>query len=192
LSDKDNKTPKDNVLPFRNKEGEQVNLDDMITFKSSPKNKAEIGDELRKSQTAEFVEGVVDDLAIQLIKNFVDLAMKIDRPSFYADLAVLTDIIRGMIYRDFGYTHISQILVDKIVSTVRDKTGNPAPVINYSKVLERSDIVNDEHITPMRERQLELDFEEAGYIDDGPNNIFKSEIDVEFEPDIELPPDDDK
>lgn len=192
MSDKDNKTPKDNVLPFRNKDGEKVNLDDTITFKSSPKNTTEIGDELRKSQTAEFVEGVVDDLAMQLIKNFVDLAMKIDRPSFYADLAVLTDVIRGMIYRDFGYTHISQILVDKLVSTERDKTGHPVPIVNYSKVLERSDIVSDEHITPIREKQLEIDFEGMGYMDDGPNNIFKSEIDIHFEPDFEIPPEDDK
>ena len=194
MSDKDDKNgDKNNVLPFRNKKGEKINLDDILTFKSSPKTTKEIGDELKKSQTAEFVEGVVDDLAIQLIKNFVDIAMKIDRPTFYADLAVLTDIIRGMIYRDFGYVHISQKLIDKIVTIERDKSGHSIPILNYSKVLNHSDIQNDSEITVLtKEEQLELDFNGIGYLDDGPNNIFKPEVEVHFEPDFELPPDDDK
>ena len=117
--------------------------------------------------------------------------MKIDRPSFYADLAVLTDVIRGMIYRDFGYEHISQKLVDKIITTQFDKHGVSVPVINYGKVLERSDIKNE--ISPLKkEKQLELDFEGMGYKDNGPNNIFKPEVDINFEPDFELPPEDDK
>ena len=191
MSDKDDKTPNSNVLPFRNKKGEKLDLDDMMSFKSKPNSTGEIADELKKSQTAEFVEGVVDDLAIQLIKNFVDLAMKIDRPSFYADLAVLTDVIRGMIYRDFGYKHISQKLVDKIITIQHDKHGVAVPVINYSKVLEYGDIKSE--IVPLKkEEQLDLDFEGKGYKDDGPNNIFKPEVDIHFEPDFELPPEDDK
>ena len=188
MSDKDDKNgDKNNVLPFRNKKGEKINLDDMITFKSSPKTTKEIGEELKKSQTAEFVEGVIDDMAIMLIKNFVDLAMKVDRPSFYADLAILTDIMRGMIYRDFGYEHISQKLVDKMVTIGRDKTGHAVPVVNYSRVLQHEDIKKD-HITPItKEEQLELDFNGLGYEDNGPKDVF-------FTPDIEWPddPEDDK
>ena len=143
MSDKDDKNgDKNNVLPFRNKKGEKINLDDMITFKSSPKTTKEIGEELKKSQTAEFVEGVIDDMAIMLIKNFVDLAMKVDRPSFYADLAILTDIMRGMIYRDFELPHPAQKLADKMVVLNTNRAGTVSAKLNYANVLDVQERTN--------------------------------------------------
>ena len=57
--------------------------------------------EIKKQQTKKFVEGAVDDISMNLAKAFVDLAMKTNKAQFTKDLALLVDVMRGMIYRDF-------------------------------------------------------------------------------------------
>ncbi len=38
--------------------------------------------EIQKQQTKNFVETAVDDISMNLLKNFVDLAMKTNQPQF--------------------------------------------------------------------------------------------------------------
>jgi len=90
--------------------------------------------EIAKQQTKQFVETAVDDISMGLLKQFVDLAMKTNTPSFMRDLALLVDVMRGMIYRDFNLKHPAQQLSDKIASVVDLNKGDTAK-IDYSKVL---------------------------------------------------------
>ena len=41
--------------------------------------------------------------------------MKTNKPQFTKDLALLVDVMRGMIYRDFELPHPAQKLADKMV-----------------------------------------------------------------------------
>ena len=50
--------------------------------------------EIQKQQTKNFVETAVDDISMNLLKNFVDLAMKTNQPQFTKDLALLVDVMR--------------------------------------------------------------------------------------------------
>lgn len=99
---------------------------------------SEVNERLKEQQTKEFVETAVDDIAMLLLKNFVDLAMKTDKAKFTRDLALLVDILRGMIYRDFKVEHPAQKLSDQIVSLNYSKLGDPTAKIDYSKVVSNT------------------------------------------------------
>ena len=75
-----------------------------------------VAKQIQQQQTKKFVEGVVDDISMNLLKSFVDLAMKTNEPVFTKDLALLVDVMRGMIYRDFKLPHPAQKLADKMVN----------------------------------------------------------------------------
>ena len=68
---------KDNVIQFpgpKDKETEIVfEPDPGLDYNSTEKNLVD---------TMEFVESCVDDLSITLIKNFVDIGVKIEKPQF--------------------------------------------------------------------------------------------------------------
>ena len=95
-----------------------------------------VAKEIQKQQTKKFVETAVDDISMDLLKRFVDLAMRTQQPVFTKDLALLVDVMRGMIYRDFGLTHPAQQLTDKIVDLKTSRNGNLSAKIDYSKVLD--------------------------------------------------------
>ena len=65
--------------------------------------------QIQQQQTKQFVETGVDDISMNLLKSFVDLAMKTNN-HFTKDLALLVDVMRGLIYRDFGVSHPGQKL----------------------------------------------------------------------------------
>ena len=88
-------------------------------------------DRLHKQQTKEFVETSVDDIAINLLKRFYDLAIKTEKPSFTKDLAMLVDIMRGLIYRDFNMKHPSQVMAEKMVELKTLRDGSQSARINY-------------------------------------------------------------
>ena len=89
---------------------------------------------LVEAQTKEFVEGNVDDIAYTLLDKFVAMGIKTDHVNFTADLALVIDSIRGLIYRDFNKSHPAQRLADKMV-TVNNKNGQKIARLNYSEVL---------------------------------------------------------
>ena len=91
---------------------------------------------LRDQQTKQFVETAVDDISMNLLRQLYDLAIKTDGYNFTKDLAMLVDMIRGLIYRDFDMKHPTQELSDKIVTVNINKRGEKSAKIDYTKVLE--------------------------------------------------------
>jgi len=98
---------------------------------TGPKKDQKFLDELHKQQTKEFVESNVDEISMNLLKRFYDLAIKTNAKSFTKDLAVLVDVMRGLIYRDFNMKHPAQVLSEKMVELRQLKDGSQSARINY-------------------------------------------------------------
>ena len=98
---------------------------------TGPKKDQKFLDELHRQQTKEFVETSVDEISINLLKRFYDLAIKTEKPSFTKDLAMLVDVMRGLIYRDFNMKHPSQVLSEKMVELRVLKDGSQSARISY-------------------------------------------------------------
>ena len=98
---------------------------------TGPKKDQKFLDELHKQQTKEFVEQNVDEISMNLLKRFYDLAIKTNAKSFTKDLAVLVDVMRGLIYRDFNMKHPSQVMAEKMVELKVLKDGSQSARINY-------------------------------------------------------------
>ena len=105
-----------------------------IVNKDKAKENAVQGEKVRIHRTKEFVEGNVDEIAMNMLRQFVEMAMKTEKPEFTKDLGLLVDIMRGMIYRDFDVEHPAQKLSDKIVDVKITKYG-PQVWIDYNRVL---------------------------------------------------------
>ena len=91
---------------------------------------------LEEQQTRQFVETSVDDMSMNLLRQFYDMAVKTDKHSFTKDLALLVDIMRGLMYRDFGIKHPAQKLSDKMVNLKVNKDGSQSAQINYTGVID--------------------------------------------------------
>ena len=89
---------------------------------------------IEKEQTNKFVETAVDEIALKLLHNFVDLAMKTQTETFTKDFSFLVDVLRSTIKRDFGLNHIVQKMVDKSVELKVDRNNNQMARINYEKL----------------------------------------------------------
>ena len=88
-----------------------------------------------EQQTKEFVEGNVDEIAYSLLDRFVNMGIRTDKLTFTADLALVIDAIRGLVYRDFNKPHPAQKLTDKMV-TLNASGKNKSARLDYSKVLD--------------------------------------------------------
>ena len=120
--------------------------------------------EIQKQQTKNFVETAVDDISMNLLKNFVDLAMKTNQPQFTKDLALLVDVMRGMIYRDFGLKHPAQKLSDKMVDLKTNRNGTLSAKIDYSKVIEDVTIKSKPISTNIKDELKDLN-DTAGFFE---------------------------
>jgi len=100
---------------------------------------------LRDQQTKQFVETAVDDISMNLLRQLYDLSVKTDKYTFTKDLAIVVDMIRGLIYRYVYMKHPTQVLSDTIVSLNINKNGEQSAKIDYSKVLN----VNDKSQKPL-------------------------------------------
>ena len=98
---------------------------------SGPQKNSKFLDEIHKQQTKEFVETSVDDISMNLLKQFYNMAIKTEKNSFTKDLAMLVDVMRGLIYRDFGMKHPSQVLSEKMVELRTLKDGSKSARIDY-------------------------------------------------------------
>ena len=107
------------------KRSDKVNQDPKINERKSAKVQLE--------KTKEYVETHVDEMAMDLLRKFVDMAVKTDKPEFTKGLSVLIDTLRGMLYRDFNIRHPSQSFVDELV-TIKETRNGPQAEINYSKL----------------------------------------------------------
>jgi len=81
------------------------------------------------------VEGNVDDIAYQLLDKFVAMGIRTNQLAFTADLALVIDTIRGLVYRDFNRPHPAQKLADTMV-TLNTKGKNKSARLDYSKILD--------------------------------------------------------
>ena len=123
-----------------------------------------VAKQIQEQQTKKFVETAVDDISMHLLKNFVDLAMKTNQPNFTKDLALLVDVMRGMIYRDFKIKHPAQKLADKMVELKTNKAGTVSAKINYSNVLDES-VRNNRPISPDVNKELKDLNETQGFFE---------------------------
>ena len=132
---------KDNVIPFP---GTKVDTKDNID---------KLNDELlMQKEEVEMIESTIDEVAIDLIRRLVDIGIDINKKEFYGDLAMITELVRGLIYRDFKREHLATVLIDKIIDIQYNEKGEVQPVINYSRVLEQKDM-------PGQEGEKEIHFE---------------------------------
>ena len=95
-----------------------------------------VAKEIEKQQTKQFVETSVDDMSMNLLRQFYDMSIKTDKHTFTKDLALLVDMMRGLMYRDFGIKHPAQKLSDKMVSVRVNKDGVQSARINYTGVID--------------------------------------------------------
>lgn len=152
---------KDNILQFPN--GGKMKPVDTVVDENSFQNLT-LG-EAREQQELELVESCVDECAISLIKHLVDYGCDINKKHFYGDLGFITEMIRALVYRDLNRNHISQALIDKIITIQYNADNEVQPIINYSKVLVPEDLKENmignenDDITSQEEIVFEADFE---------------------------------
>jgi hypothetical protein len=123
-----------------------VSDDNIILFPTNRiKNKENVGvkdtrfqKRVEREQTNKFIESAVDDIALKLLHNFVDLAMKTQSETFTKDFSFLVDVLRSTIKRDFGLNHIVQKMVDKSVELKVDRNNNQMARIDYEKLSDMS------------------------------------------------------
>lgn len=123
-------------------------------------------------QTRDYVEAATDDISLNVLKQFVDLAIKTNNQTFTKDLSLMVDVIRGLIYRDFKVYHPVQDLVDKIVTVKVDHTGQQVAKLDYSTVIDKKHRVHK----PLSE--------------DLKNELEGLDSNIDFNSDFDLPDDD--
>ena len=91
---------------------------------------------IQKQQTKAFIEDSVDQISLDLIRKFVDMACKTQQETFTKDFSLLVDMMRGLLCRDFGLNHPAQRLADKMVVLDQNTRGQTIARLDYAKVLE--------------------------------------------------------
>ena len=92
---------------------------------------------LQEEQTRQFVETSVDDMSINLLRQFYNMAIKTNKTTFTKDLAMVVDMMRGLVYRDFDIKHPAQALSDKLVELRTLKDGSQSAKIDYSSLMDK-------------------------------------------------------
>tara|TARA_B110000285_G_scaffold8790_1_gene8933 strand:+ start:129 stop:617 length:489 start_codon:yes stop_codon:yes gene_type:complete len=123
--------PKDNIILFpSNKIVEKPGI-------TKPPSNNEYVKRIQQKQTKEFVETAVDDISMNLLRQLYDLAVKTEKQSFTRDLAMVVDMIRGLVYRDFDMPHPSQKLSEKLVQLKKNQGSALSARIDYSSVIDK-------------------------------------------------------
>lgn len=125
-------------------------------------------------QTREFVEGSTDDIAYMLLDKFLDAGINTKVNTFTQDLALVMDTIRGLLYRDFKRPHPAQALSDTMVTVKQKKSGELTARLDYSTVIGKK---HKAHKPLSDEVEEEID---------------ALKDDIQFTPDFDLEPDNDK
>ena len=140
---------KDNVIQLFPK-------DKTNKFKISDNDIDKLNDELlMQKQEVEMIESTIDEVAIDLIRRLVDIGIDINKKNFMV-ICTITELVRGLIYRDFKREHLATVLIDKIIDIQYNEKGEVQPIINYSRVLEQKDMQQKEG---EKEIHFEPDFE---------------------------------
>ena len=123
--------PKDNIILFpSNKIVEKPGI-------TTPPANDEYIKRIQQKQTKEFVETAVDDISMNLLRQLYDLAIKTEKQSFTKDLAMVVDMIRGLVYRDFDMVHPAQKLSDKLVQVNKNQGSALSARIDYSSIIDK-------------------------------------------------------
>ena len=123
--------PKDNIILFpSNKIVEKPGI-------TIPPSNNEYVKRIQQKQTKEFVETAVDDISMNLLRQLYDLAIKTEKQSFTKDLAMVVDMIRGLVYRDFDMVHPAQKLSDKLVQVNKNQGSALSARIDYSSIIDK-------------------------------------------------------
>ena len=104
---------------------------------TGPQKDDKFAKKLEQEQTKQYVETTVDDISIDLLRKFYNLAIKTNKDSFTKDLALLVDVMRGLIYRDFDIKHPAQVLSDKLVELRHLKDGSQSAKIDYTDLIQK-------------------------------------------------------
>ena len=126
----------DKIIPFPTNAIHNIEKTGPTDKKTLPVDEQKTLKRIQDDNTKKFCEGAIDDISMNMLRQFVELAVKTDNINFTRDLALLIDMLRGLIYRDFGLKHPSQELVNKMVSLKTHKNGQQSARINYSTVLD--------------------------------------------------------
>ena len=143
----------DKIIQFPTNKIKNYEIEDQVNKKQNDEKYLK---KVKEQQTREFVEAVVDDISMHLLRSFVDISMKTDKAYFTKDLAMLVDMLRGMIYRDFGLNHPAQLLSDQIVVLNFNKNGDMSAKIDYSKIIEKSGKSNKPFSNEVKEELKDL------------------------------------
>ena len=81
---------------------------------AGPQKGPKLMKKIQDDQTKEFVETSVDSISLNLLRQFYEMAVKTDKYDFTKDLALLVDIMRGLLYIDFGIKHPAKSISDKM------------------------------------------------------------------------------
>lgn len=183
--DKDNNNIKDNVIPFpkrdvkRDDGQDSWKLDDVWTYNKGDGTTKDLNIN-NEEKIHNFVEALVEEHAIAYIKTCVDADINIEHKDFYRDLAFITDMYRAATYRNYDIQHISQKVIDKLV-TLEKYQGKYHPVIDYRPIITAEDY------NSINQDQLCFDFYKENLVP------IQSDIEIDFVPDMEWPdPEDDK
>ena len=103
---------------------------------AGPQKDPRLMKKIQDDQTKQFVETSVDDISLNLLRQFYDMAVKTDKHNFTKDLALLVDIMRGLLYRYFGVKHPAQKLSDKMVILKVNKDGSQSAKIYYTGIID--------------------------------------------------------
>ena len=104
---------------------------------TGPQKDDKFAKKLELEQTKQFIEASVDDISIGLLRQFYNMAIKTNSELFTKDLALLVDMMRGLIYRDFNIKHPAQLLTDKLVTLNTLKDGSQSAKIDYTDLIQK-------------------------------------------------------
>ena len=125
----------DKIIPFPTGAIHDIEKTGPTDKKTLPKEEQKTLKRIQDDNTKKFCEGAIDDISMDVLRKFVDLAVKTNNVNFTKDLALLIDMLRGLIYRDFGLSHPAQRLVDEMVYITTHRNQQQSAKIDYSKVL---------------------------------------------------------
>ena len=119
---------------------------------------------IQDHQTKQFVETAVDDISMTMLRQLYDLSVRTDRHTFTTDLALVVDMIRGLIYRDFDMPHPAQKLTEKLVSLKVNKDGTQSAKIDYSSVVDTDSKTQKPLSSDVKNELKDLN-DQAGFFD---------------------------
>ena len=85
-------------------------------------------------QIHKFIEELTEQLSMTILAIFQENVVHMKGDNFLRDLAVVIEVVKSLLYRDFGKEHPMQKLTDTLTSIVTLNNGQRITDINYSKL----------------------------------------------------------